>query len=64
MYNDSPVIARQAALALALWLPSFPRIRILRDPHVLLVSFLSWFPCVMRCDEQLWHMRQTTAFDP
>ena len=21
-------------------------------------------PCAMRCDEQLWHMRQTTAFDP
>jgi hypothetical protein len=30
------------------------------------LSFRSYrgFPCVMRCDEQLWYMRQTTAFDP
>ena len=29
------------------------------------LSFRSYrgFPCVMRCDEQLWYMRQTTAFD-
>lgn len=36
----------------------------LRGSHVLLVSLISWFPCEMRCDEQLWYMRQTTAFDP
>ena len=30
------------------------------------LSFRSYrgFPCVMCCDEQLWYMRQTTAFDP
>lgn len=27
-------------------------------------SFLSWLPGVIHHDEQLWHMRQTTAFDP
>jgi len=36
----------------------------LRGPQVLLVSFLSWLPCVMGCDEQLWYMRQTTVFEP
>ena len=36
----------------------------LRDPHILLVSFLSWVPRAMHCDEQLWHMHQTTACDP
>ncbi len=36
----------------------------LRGPYALHASFLSWFPRAMRCDEQLWHMHQTTAFNP
>jgi len=30
------------------------------------LSFRSYrgFPCVRRCDEYLWYVRQTTAFDP
>ncbi len=29
------------------------------------LSFRSYrgFPCVRRCDEYLWYVRQTTAFD-
>ena len=62
MGNDCPVIAREAALDLASKLSqNTPPCEVSMS-----LSFRSYrgFPCVMRCDEQLWYVGQTTAFDP
>lgn len=62
MCHSRPVVVHRAALDLASRLSQ--NTPPCEGPHVLPVSVSSWFPCVRRCDEQLWYMRQTTAFDP
>ena len=60
---NAEIPSLSACLAL-LFPQSLLQFATLRGSHALLDSFLSWFPRAMHCDEQLWHMRHTTACDP